>query len=162
MWVRSGFGEGMRQATRSTRSAARLDSLGAERGGRGAPRAGHHPEVLVTRIKPLVLVDAENVRRSTWPNVGPEELVHLVGRWSEAKGLSARIVFDGRAPAGAVGTENETADDLIAREAGELTERGERYWLVTSDRGLRARAGPGAEQVVGGGAFVRELLALDG
>jgi hypothetical protein len=31
------------------------------------------------------------------------------------------------------------------------------YWLVTSDRGLRERAGERAERVIGGGSFVREL-----
>lgn len=111
---------------------------------------------------PLVFVDAENVRRSIWPNVEREELVRLVGLWSEEQGLPVQIVFDGRAPEGAAGTESESADDRIAREARELAGRGEPYWLVTSDRGLRERAGVGAERVVGGGAFVRELLALDG
>jgi hypothetical protein len=113
-------------------------------------------------VAPEVLVDGENVRRSIWPNVGREELVRLAELWSEAKGLSALIVFDGRAPEGAVGAEGESADDVIAREAAELHARGEPYWLVTSDRGLRARAARDAERVVGGGAFVRELLALDG
>lgn len=102
------------------------------------------------------------MRRSTWPNVSPEELVRLAELWSEANGLPVRIVFDGRAPAGAAGTTDESADDLIAREAGELAERGEPYWLVTSDRGLRARAAGRAERVVGGGAFLRELFALGG
>jgi hypothetical protein len=108
-----------------------------------------------------VLVDGENVRRSIWPNIGREELVRLAGLWSEAQGLAARVVLDGRAPEGAVGAKGESADDVIAREAAELRARGEPYWLVTSDRGLRARAGAGAEKVIGGGAFVRELLALE-
>ena len=113
-------------------------------------------------MAPAVLVDGENVRRSIWPNVDREELVRLAELWSEAEGLSARVVFDGRAPEGAVGAEGGSADDVIAREAAELRARGEPYWLVTSDRGLRARAAAGAENVIGGGAFVRELLALDG
>ena len=107
----------------------------------------------------LVFVDAENVRRSIWPNVEPEALAELAGRWSEENGRPVRVVFDGPAPKGAVGTDRESADDRIAREAAELAARGEPYWLVTSDRGLRARAGQAAEKVVGGGAFVRELLA---
>jgi hypothetical protein len=105
-----------------------------------------------------VLVDGENVRRSIWPNVDRAELVRLAERWSAANGVPVRVVFDGRAPAGAVGSEDEDADDLIARDAAKLAARGEPYWLVTSDRGLRARAGVAAEKVVGGGAFVRELL----
>jgi hypothetical protein len=113
-------------------------------------------------VPPLVLVDAENVRRSTWPNVERERIMGLVERWAESRGVTARVVFDGPAPDGAVGTSGESADDLIAREAAGLAERAEPFWLVTSDRGLRARAGTGAEKVLGGGAFVRELLALEG
>lgn len=114
-----------------------------------------------SQVAPLVFVDAENVRRSIWPNVDREELVRLAELWSEEQGLPVHIVFDGRAPEGAVGTEGESADDRIAREAAELAARGEPYWLVTSDRGLRGRASRSAERIVGGGAFVRELLALD-
>lgn len=54
------------------------------------------------------------------------------------------VVFEGR----------ETADDRIAREAAELNGS---YWLVTSDRKLRARAGGAAERVIGGGGFLKEL-----
>jgi predicted RNA-binding protein with PIN domain len=105
----------------------------------------------------LVIVDAENVRRSRWPNIGREELVELVDKWAAEHGHEPLIVFDGRAPEGAVGSGGETADDWIARRTAELAERGEPYWLVTSDRGLRARAAAGAERVIGGGAFAREL-----
>ncbi len=48
----------------------------------------------------------------------------------------------------------ETADDRIAREAAEVERP---YWLVTSDRGLRDRAGGRAARVLGGGTFAREL-----
>jgi hypothetical protein len=41
-----------------------------------------------------------------------------------------------------------------------LTEVGEPFWLVTSDRELRERAGAGADEVIGGGGFVRELTGL--
>jgi hypothetical protein len=66
------------------------------------------------------------------------------------------VVFDGRAPVDAedvVGTGREIADDWIAREAPLLAP----YWLVTSDRELRERAGRNAERVIGGGSFAREL-----
>jgi hypothetical protein len=92
---------------------------------------------------PVVFVDAENVRRSAWPNVSREELVRLVEKWADREGVEPRVVFEGA----------ETADDRIAREAGEQ----DRYWLVTSDRGLRARAARRAERVIGGGSFLREL-----
>jgi hypothetical protein len=94
-------------------------------------------------VPPVVFVDAENVRRSAWPNVSRSELVDLVESWAAREGVEPRVVFEGA----------ETADDRIAREsAGE-----KRYWLVTSDRGLRERAGGRAERVVGGGSFLREL-----
>ena len=94
---------------------------------------------------PTVVVDAENVRRSIWPNVSGERLVELVRRWAEEHGYEYRVVFEG---------EDESADDRIVRETAEL----EHYWLVTSDRGLRERAGERAEKIIGGGSFVRELL----
>jgi hypothetical protein len=109
---------------------------------------------------PEVLVDARNVQRSRWPNVPDGDLVELVRRWARDHGLEATIVFDGRAPVDAsdvVGTAPEIADDWIARRAAELRAAGRPYWLVTSDRGLRARAGGGAERVIGGGGFLREL-----
>ena len=95
---------------------------------------------------PTVVVDAENVRRSIWPNVSGERLVELVRSWAEERGYDYRVVFEG---------DDESADDRIVRETAEL----DRYWLVTSDRELRERAGARAERVVGGGAFVCELTA---
>ena len=83
------------------------------------------------------------MRRSSWPNVAREELERLAADWARREGMDARIVWEG----------DETADDAIAREAKKL----ERYWLVTSDRGLRARAADRAERVIGGGRFLREL-----
>jgi len=121
----------------------------------------------VSRGDPAVLVDAENVRRSTWPNIAPAELVELVAVWAADEGCRAVVVFDGQAPAvdvgdapvEAVSTGGESADDWIAREAGKLRQRQARFRLVTSDRELCERAGPGAERVTGGGAFARALLA---
>jgi hypothetical protein len=84
------------------------------------------------------------VRRSVWPNIARDELPELVESWAEREGVEARVVFEGE----------ETADDRIAREAAELDGP---YWLVTSDRGLRERAGGGADRVIGGGSFAREL-----
>jgi rRNA-processing protein FCF1 len=70
--------------------------------------------------------------------------VELVRAWGEREGVTSVVVFEGE----------ETADDRIAREAAELDGS---YWLVTSDRGLRDRAGERAERVIGGGRFAREL-----
>ena len=104
-----------------------------------------------------MLVDAENVRRSRWPNIPRDELLQLAQAWGREHGHEVVVVYDGPAPEGAVGSGAEIADDWIARHAAELEARGEPYWLVTSDRGLRERAGRGAERVVGGGAFAGEL-----
>jgi predicted RNA-binding protein with PIN domain len=102
--------------------------------------------------EPLVLVDALNVLRSTWPNIPAREFVDLCSEWADREGVRAVVVFDGAAP----------ADDWIARRAAELREQGTRFWLVTSDRELRSRAGPGAERTIGGGSFARTLLDLRG
>ena len=67
------------------------------------------------------------------------------------------IVFDGAAPEGAIGTGGESADDWLTREAARLEDADEAFWLVTSDRELRDRAGGRAERVIGGGGFAREL-----
>jgi len=103
-----------------------------------------------------VLVDAENVRRSRWPNVSRQELVRLARAWSSARGHALLVVFDGRAPEEAddlVGA-GGTADDWLAAHAAEHVP----CWVVTSDRELRERVGAAAERFVGGGAFLVELL----
>jgi hypothetical protein len=107
----------------------------------------------------LVVVDAENVRRSLWPNLTAARLVELARRWATVEEHGLLVVFDGRAPGDAadlVGTRGESADDWIAREAPGLPSP---WWLVTSDRELRARAGGTPERVVGGGSFARLLTA---
>ena len=105
-----------------------------------------------------VLVDGENVRRSAWPNVSRERLVELVREWGAANGHDVLVVFDGSAPEDAedvVGSGAETADEWLIRETAQL----DGFWLVTSDRALRAAAGEGAERTIGGGAFLREISA---
>lgn len=111
----------------------------------------------------LYVVDAENVRRSLWPNLRAEELVEALARWAAREGVDALAVFDGRAPSATdgvevVGTGSESADEWITRRVAEL---GVPYVLVTSDRELRGRAGVRAEEIVGGGKFVRELTRAD-
>lgn len=63
------------------------------------------------------------------------------------------LVFDGKAPAGAIGSGGETADDWLIREVPKHPGA----WLVTSDRALRAAAGEHAARQIGGGAFLGEL-----
>ena len=112
-----------------------------------------------------VLVDANNVRRSQWPNLGDDELVRRTQDWAARHGHEVVIVFDRRAPGGLVGerrlderatlvgTGDESADDWLIREAPGYPGA----WLVTSDRALRKAASGAASRVIGGGAFLREL-----
>jgi predicted RNA-binding protein with PIN domain len=118
-----------------------------------------------------VLIDGRNVLRSRWPNIPEQELVELCRSWAEARGVRAVVAFDGNAPGGLVGEEElaphcvlvgtgaESADDWLTRAATELRTATQPFWLVTSDRELRARAGEGAEKVVGGGSFAGELMS---
>lgn len=92
-----------------------------------------------------VLVDAENVRRSTWPNIGRRELEELSDRWAETHGHNVVVVWES----------DESADERIARESFLLAPP---VWVVTSDRALRERVQPHVEQVLGGGSFARELM----
>jgi predicted RNA-binding protein with PIN domain len=113
----------------------------------------------------LVFVDANNVRRSQWPNLSDEELVERVQAWAERHGHEAVVVFDHRAPEGIegeqrlderitlVGSGEESADEWLIREVP----RRPGSWLVTSDRALREAAGAGAGRLTGGGSFLREL-----
>lgn len=104
----------------------------------------------------LVVVDAENVRRSRWPNLSREELVERTRAWAGREGHEALIVFDGPPPEDApdlLGSAN--ADDAIVALTTSLDGP---WWLVSSDRGLRARVGGGPTRVVGGGSFVRDLM----
>jgi GAF domain-containing protein len=99
----------------------------------------------------LVVVDAENVRRSLWPNLSREELVRRARAWAAREGHELLIVFDGAPP--------EDAPDLLgSRDADDAIaglELGSPWWLVSSDRGLRGRVSP--ERVIGGGTFARMI-----
>jgi hypothetical protein len=102
---------------------------------------------------PLVVVDAENVRRSTWPNVSPEAFVEACRSWADREGVDLLVVFDGQPPeesADLAGSGERSADDVIAGLDGP-------FWLASSDRGLRDRVGERAERLIGGGSFLRML-----
>ena len=124
----------------------------------------------MTEAQLVVLVDGRNVLRSRWPNLGEDELVERCRAWAAERGHRAVVVFDGEAPGALVGEHaldehcdivgsgGESADAWLVRTARHrLAHR--RFWLVTSDRALRAAAGEEAERVVGGGTFLRELDA---
>ena len=116
-----------------------------------------------------VLVDARNVLRSQWPNIPEEELVELCCAWAEAERCRAVVVFDGPAPGPLVGEQaiadhcvvvgsgHESADAWLERAAAAYQTESRPFWLVTSDRALRAAAGRHAERTIGGGTFCREL-----
>jgi hypothetical protein len=91
-----------------------------------------------------VLVDAENVRRSVWPNIGRAELEQRCHEWGRTHGHDVVVVWEG----------TETADDRIALEVRQLAPP---LWVVTSDRELRERVADRVERIVGGGSFAREL-----
>ena len=55
-----------------------------------------------------------------------------------------RVVFEGE----------RSADDEIAELVTSLEGP---LWVVTSDRGLRARVGDRADRIVGGGSFARSI-----
>lgn len=131
------------------------------------PGAPHHDLSAYGPVaeRATVLVDANNVRRSQWPNLADDELVRRTQEWAERHGHEVVIVFDRRAPGGLVGerrldertvlvgTGDESADDWLIREAPGYPAA----WLVTSDRALREAASGAASRVIGGGAFLREL-----
>jgi predicted RNA-binding protein with PIN domain len=94
-----------------------------------------------------VLVDAENVRRSLWPNMPGNELEERSKAWGDEHGHAVTVVWEGA----------ESGDDRIARLVRELEAP---VWVVTSDRELRERVRERAERLIGGGSFARELQAL--
>jgi predicted RNA-binding protein with PIN domain len=91
-----------------------------------------------------VLVDAENVRRSLWPNMPGDELEQRSEAWATRQGHDVQVVWEG----------GESADDQIAHLVKELEPP---IWVVTSDRDLRDRVRGHAERIIGGGSFAREL-----
>lgn len=112
-------------------------------------------------MAPTLLVDAENVRRSVWPNIGARDVAERSAEWGRRHGVRVVVVFDGRGPAveGARTVESGSAsadDELVALARAEDGP----VWLVTSDRELRERVGADAERVIGGGTFARDLLRL--
>jgi hypothetical protein len=106
-----------------------------------------------------VLVDAENARRSVWPNLPERELAERSAEWGRQHAALVVVVYDGAGPTvdgvRTVDSGPASADDEIVALA--RAESGP-VWLVTSDRELRERVGDGAERVIGGGTFARELL----
>jgi predicted RNA-binding protein with PIN domain len=114
--------------------------------------------------RPIALIDGRNVQRSQWPNLSDEELVTRCCRWARGEQMYAVIVFDGRTDASGDGEScmvvpvlGETADEWLIRATAALRERGIPFWLVTSDRELRALASRGAERVIGGGGFLKSI-----
>jgi hypothetical protein len=101
----------------------------------------------------LVFIDGRNVQRSQWPNLSDEELLERANAWADRHGHEVVVVFDGKAPSGAVGTSGESADDWLIREVPKHPGA----WLVTSDRALREQASANAARVIGGGSFLGEL-----
>ena len=90
-----------------------------------------------------------------------------LGAWAADEGVHVVAVFDGPLlrcrrlpPSTRRHRKQESADDVIAEAAAARVAHGETIWLVTSDRGLRARAGGAAERVIGGGTLARLLTGV--
>src|SRR5262249_54462176 len=143
---------GRRVRRRLRRGSARARAVPRTRPPRGSRGDAHDGS---RGLMALVVVDAENVRRSVWPNPTPRELVARAREWAEREGHELLVVFDGPAPEDAPDLAGSPyADDEIA---GIVRDAAGEVWVVTSDRGLRDRV-PRA-RLVGGGTFARELLA---
>jgi len=103
----------------------------------------------------LVVVDAENARRSLWPNLTADELIARARTWATREGHELLVVFDGVAPFDAPDVAGSPyADDEIAARVERAVGL---VWVVTSDRELRRRVENRAERVLGGGSFVRAI-----
>jgi hypothetical protein len=109
----------------------------------------------VENRRPLVVVDAENVRRSRWPNLSKHDLLERARNWAKREGVDLMVVFDGHAPDDSPDVASAPhADDEIVRI---VRDHDGPVWLVTSDRELRRRAGEHAVKTLGGGGFVGQI-----
>src|SRR6266536_1618490 len=99
-----------------------------------------------TRV--TVLVDAENVRRSRWPNLTREERVERSRAWARENDTSLLVVFDGRPPEDApdLVRGEPTADDWLAAHAHEYAPTGSSPRTASCDgvRGTKRRGSSGA------------------
>jgi len=109
----------------------------------------------VENARPLAVVDAENVRRSRWPNLSKQELLERARRWAQREEVDLVVVFDGPAPEDAADVASAPhADDEIVRI---VREHYGPVWLATSDRELRRRVGERAVKTLGGGRFLGRI-----
>jgi hypothetical protein len=109
----------------------------------------------VEDARPLVVVDAENARRSRWPNLSKHDLLERARKWAKREGVDLMVVFDGQAPEESPDVASAPhADDEIVRI---VREHDGPVWLVTSDRELRRRVRESAVKTLGGGGFVGRI-----
>ncbi len=114
--------------------------------------------------RPLVLVDGSNVRRSTWPNPGEDDVVAALDVWSTnaAPGDEVVILFDGRPAVDSTDRVEVVpvryADDELVTRVRDAVAAGRSVRVATSDRELRARVeAEGGVVAWGGGRFLGEL-----
>ncbi len=114
--------------------------------------------------RPLLLVDGSNVRRSTWPNPGEDDVVAALGAWAAQSAPDDEVVilFDGRPLVES--TERvevvpvRYADDEIVTRVREAVGAGRGVRVATSDRELRDRVeAEGGIVAWGGGRLLGEL-----
>jgi hypothetical protein len=109
----------------------------------------------VENERPLVVVDAENARRSRWPNLSKHELLERARTWAKRQGVDLLVVFDGHAPDDAPDVASAPhADDEVVRI---VHAHDGLVWVVTSDRELRQRVGDRAAKLMGGGGFIGQI-----
>lgn len=118
-----------------------------------------------TPVRRTIIVDGQNVRRSTWPNVEEQRLVDELERWASSEHDDAELVvfFDARSAVARSGGRADVrlvpyADDELVTLARERAGAGYVVLVATSDRELRRRLeAVGAEIPWGGGRLLGEL-----
>jgi hypothetical protein len=116
-------------------------------------------------VRRTIIIDGQNVRRSTWPNVDEQRLVDELERWVESEHADAELVvyFDASRVIAAAGNRADVrlvpyADDELVTLARERVRAGHVVLVATSDRELRRRLeAVGAEVAWGGGRMLGEL-----
>jgi hypothetical protein len=109
----------------------------------------------VKEERPLVVVDAENARRSRWPNLSTHDLLERARTWAKREGVDLMVVFDGYAPDDSPDVASAPhADDEIVRI---VRDHDGPVWLVTSDRELRGRVRESGVKTLGGGGFLEQI-----
>ena len=122
-----------------------------------------------------VIIDGRGILRSR-PDLDERDLVEAAARWAAAHPRTpiVAVVFDGTYDGDetgmfehdertvAVATGGESSNDVIVGEVEELRADAEPVIVATSDPALRERVEALGAKGIGGGAFVRTVMADHG